>query len=255
VLALETVPALEARDSPLFFGISFSGVGGPLKAPCKIFRIRPVGSLSVFFMSASDDGMSDSMRAHIQYIMDERVPHIDDSNFSKEERDHVDSILLLLNSLNSFIEAFRADIELFDYAESHADLKMRWAPIACRDAAMTIYNFQDAIDHIFKAFKRCPPLKTLARERALRAAVGRAGAAFPTAEKMRNVTAHPVGHIGTAKARRDNSLRGSPVIVQNSWSGRKVMHSKEGREVSFEISETTVQTLMTLRNGVFKVFS
>jgi hypothetical protein len=194
----------------------------------------------------------ETLQARAASIMEEMVPHINDSSFSKDDRDQIDSILLLLHSLNSHIATLTADIELFDYAESHTDIMMRWSPIACRDAAMTIWHFQDALDYMLRALKRCPPIKTKERERALRSVIGRAAVAFP--KKMRHVTAHATSHIGTPQARKQNALRGTSVILQNSRIGRKVIHSVEGRELSFEMSNATIQTLKTIRNIVFAIF-
>jgi hypothetical protein len=198
--------------------------------------------------------MSESIDDYIAARFAAMAPAIDDSTFREDERQQVDSIRILLSSLNSFIEDFRSDLELFNYAEANPAVMMRWAPIACRDAAMTLWNFRDALNFIQSALKRCPNLKTQRKEHALRAAIGRFGAAFPFAEKVRNTTAHPVGQIATPKAREVNRLRGTPVLIHNSWAGRKVMHSKEGREVSFEISGATILTLEAVRNAVFNVF-
>jgi hypothetical protein len=194
------------------------------------------------------------MRAMMASVFEEMVPHVDDSSFSESERQQADSIALLLHSLNGFISDFRSDLELFDYAESHPDVMMRWSAIACRDAAMTIWNFRDALDHIQRAVKQCLPLKTKELERSLRAAIGRYGAMLPMAKKMRNVTGHPVSHIGTPEAWKQNVLRGTSVLVHNSWAGRKVIHSKEGMEISFELSEDTLEALITTRNKVFAAF-
>ena len=131
---------------------------------------------------------------------------------------------------------------------------MRWSPIACRDAAMTLWNFGDALKCIQSALKKCPSLKTQHKERALKAAIGRFGAAFPFAKEVRNATAHPVGEIATPEDREKNKLCGTPFLIQNARLGRKVVHSKDGREVSFEISGATILTLETVRNAVFNVF-
>ncbi len=56
-MASEAPPALVARDSPSFFGIFFSGVAGPLKAPCRICCKRclvSVVSRSSFLFMAKD---------------------------------------------------------------------------------------------------------------------------------------------------------------------------------------------------------
>jgi hypothetical protein len=143
---------------------------------------------------------------------------------------------------------------MFDFAEENLAMKMGWSSIACRDAAMTIWNFGDALKSIRSALKKCPSLKTQRKERGLKAAIGRFGAAFPFAKGMRNATAHPVGQVATPKDREKNKLRGTPFLIHNSRLGRKVMHSKDGREVSFEMSGATILTLETVRNEVFNVF-
>jgi hypothetical protein len=196
--------------------------------------------------------MSDSIREELQSIMEEQLPHIDDSTFSAGDRDHVDTISLMLGNLNSAINSLVADIELFDYAESHADVMMRWSAIACRDAAMSIGHFQEALGHLERAVSQCKPLKSKTRERSLRSVIGRTNAAFP--EKIRHTTAHAAGHIGTPQARKRNTIFGAPVIIHNSRIGRTVTHSVENGQVSFDMSGATVETLRQLRNDTFALF-
>jgi hypothetical protein len=218
-------------------------------------RRRAVSASS--YRSSSFNGtspISDSLAALAAERFAEMAPHIDDSKFSDPDRQHTQTLWLLLNSLNSFIDAFRADVELFDHAEADATVMMRWAPIACRDAAMTLRNFKSAIDTIEKTYRQCAPLRSRPRGYALRGAVGLFGAEFPDATDARNVTAHPVGQMDTAAARRRNSLRGTSVMVLNSWAGRRVLSTHNGREVSFEISEQTIETLKKVRNAVFNAF-
>jgi hypothetical protein len=119
---------------------------------------------------------------------------------------------------------------------------------------MTLWNFGDALKCIQSALKKCPSLKTQSKERALKAAIGPFGAAFPFATEVRNATAHPVGQIATPEDREENKVRGTPFLIHNSRVGRKVMHSKKGREISFEMSDATILTLERVRNAVFNVF-
>lgn len=166
-------------------------------------------------------------------------PRIDDATFPECERQQVNSILILLGSLNSLIEAFQADLELFDYAEQNPAVRMAWSSVACRDAAMTLWHFGDALKFIQRALKKCPSLKTQHKGRALKAAIDRFWAALPFANEVRHATAHQVGQIATPEHRKLNSLRGARVLLNNCRIGRKVMYSKAGREVSFEISGAT----------------
>ncbi len=205
-------------------------------------------------MSGAMDEFIAAELARIAAVLAGQPPRIDDSTFPECERQQVDSILILLSSLNSLIEAFRSDLELFDYAEQNPAVRMAWSSIASRDAAVTLWNFGDALKFIQSALKKCPSLKTQRKEVALKAAIGRFGAAFPFAKKVRDATAHQVGQIATPKDRKLNSLRGVRVLLINCRIGRKVMYSKEGREVSFEISGGTILTLETVRDTVFKVF-
>lgn len=196
---------------------------------------------------------SPSMQAYFDSIADETVPHINTNGFSALDQEQADSIYMLLENLNSLIDHFRNAVELFNYADSHADKRMAWCAIACRDASMTIGHFHETLEYVLRAVKKCPPLKSEKRERALRSVVGRAKAQLP--EKIRHTTAHSTKHFGTPDARRKNRLRGTPILVQNCWTAEgKVTHSVDGDELSFEMNENTVLKLQELRNGVFAAF-
>jgi hypothetical protein len=58
-----------------------------------------------FLMSDPPSGMKEYLKA----ITAKTIPHINDSGFSADDCDHVDSILLMLGSLNSAIDSLRAD--------------------------------------------------------------------------------------------------------------------------------------------------
>jgi hypothetical protein len=220
-------------------------------------------------MNGAMDELEAAELARIAAAVAAQPPRIDDSTFPERERQQVDSILLLLGGLSSLIEQFRADLELFDYAEQNlfawlgrderigrenAPERRAWLFIASRDAAMTIWEFSEALKFIRRALEICTRLRTPAKDHALKAAIDRFGAAFPFAKDVRHATAHPVEQIATPEERKKNTLRGAGVLIQGGLVGRKFTHSKNGREVSFEISSATILTLETVKNAVFDVF-
>jgi hypothetical protein len=196
--------------------------------------------------------MSDSIGEWLAKQMEEFTPVIDGSRFPPAEHQQATYLSGSFDLLTSFIEFFENDLELFDHAEADKNITMQWAPIACRDAALNLWGFRDALSRVQGAYRRCPRLQTEERERALESATADFSSAFPDAKDMRDITAHPVPHLA-AKGRKNPAINGW-LLVHNSWTGRKVMNSHEGREISFELSAETILTLRAIRKIVFSAF-
>ena len=187
-----------------------------------------------------------------------RVPHIDDSSFSETDRQHVDSIQLLLYALDGFISRLRSDLGLFDYAAKRAfqphqpTARRHWIHIAARDATITLWDFGDALTQLESTVRSCEPLRTKQRVTALRVAKGQFGNAFPDARRMRRVSAHPVGHFSTPQARRNNAHR--RMLGYGNIRNRTIEHTHEGRRISFDLSEETITKLEAICTAVFNAF-
>lgn len=196
--------------------------------------------------------MTESIDEFTKRRMNEFPPYIDETQFPEGERNRIRLLIRALPLLSSFMEAFQNDLDLFDYAERNDTLRMKWAPIACRDAILNLWCFYDALEQIGKALDRCKYLGGTVPKDVITVATQSFDASFPDAVNMRHITAHPAGHLA-AKSRKDHSINGT-VLIHSSWAGQTVKHSFEGREISFELSDDTVKKLTKIRDGVFSAF-
>ncbi|MFI4973726.1 MAG: hypothetical protein ACHP84_04200 [Caulobacterales bacterium] len=195
--------------------------------------------------------MGDSIDTWFARRMDETPPRIDQSTIPKAHRQRAQRLESSLRLLTSLIEAVSDDVALFDYAEAHSEVTMKWTPIACRDAAMNIWAFRDTLAQILTSLSRIQGVSTPARE-SLQGALSAFTSAFPDAKDMRDVVGHPASHIAAQGRGADNAANG--VLIQNSWAGRKVMNTYEGREISFELSAATLETLQAIRKVAYDAF-
>jgi hypothetical protein len=180
-------------------------------------------------------------------------PRINDAAFPENDRKHVDTILLMMNLLNGLIDRFSNDLELFDYAEEQ-ELGHRWSAIACRDAALALSDFKDALGCIKDATEQCLRLCTPPLLAAIKATQASFKSALPDATGSRHVAAHSAEHIGTPDNRERNTLSHVPILMQLARNGRIVISTRQGRYVSFEISSGTLAVLKSARTQVFDAF-
>lgn len=185
--------------------------------------------------------------------MEEDSPSVIDFALPEGERQKTIRIQTALDCLTRFIEAFEADLELFGHALENKAIEMRWTPIACRDAAMNLWAFYDALIYLKRTLPKCPSLRTAEKEKAVSAAQAAFEITFPDAHDMRDVAGHPVGHMAGKGQGKGHDING--IMIQNSWTtDRKVMNTFEGREISFELSGDTVSALRSIRKIVFDAF-
>lgn len=177
-------------------------------------------------------------------------PRIDDSSFPESDRRRVDTLLLMMRHLNSLIDRFTTDLELFDHAEAQ-ELGHRWSHVACRDAALALKDFRDALCYIACAAKECRRLSTPALLKTIAAAQQSFDITIPDAVGSRHMAAHSSEQIGTHDDRRRNRLSSVPILMHMARIGRRVTSTRQGREVSFEISVATLDTLKSVRAQVF----
>ena len=177
-------------------------------------------------------------------------PRIDDSSFTESDRRHVDTLFLMMNHLNSLIDRFAMDLELLDYAEAQ-QLGHPWSHVACRDAALALKDFRDALSYIMRAARECRRLRTPALLKAIEAAQRSFDLAIPDAAGSRHIAAHSSEQIGTHDDRRRNALSSVPILLHMARNGRRVTSTRHGREVSFEISVAMLDALKSVRAQVF----
>jgi hypothetical protein len=197
--------------------------------------------------------LGESIHEWVARRMEDSPPAVVNLRLPPAERQQTIYLDHAISFLSSLIDYFVADVEIFDHAEADQNLKMRWTPVACRDAAMTLWAFRVTLDHIEGRLGKCPSIWTADRHAALKAAKDAFTAAFPDAKDMRDIAGHPITHVAARGRRRArNDING--VVLHNVWAGRKVTNSYDGREISFELSPDTVTILRSIRKIVFDAF-
>jgi hypothetical protein len=182
-------------------------------------------------------------------ILSRRVPELGGAGAAEEQREQAGEIARLLGQLNAFVGDFRAGVELLDYADSRADLAHNWGPIACRDAAVALLGFRDALRGLMAVLGRDPALRPA--RRALRPVERRFAAIFPAIRAGRNGTRHASPQSQSPMPRHHNDMCDATILAHVSRRGRTVRHKKNGRELRFELTEQALWQLVALRNEAF----
>ncbi len=185
------------------------------------------------------------------------------TEFPAGERQAISHIGARLAALNSYIEDFDAAVSLFHMAigwisilqtpdlrryaaqlpEKRPDKLIRWATIAGRDGAMTIYHFGKTISSIREfGFVDCPVFKKEIDHAALRAAQKLFNTSFPNYLNLRHSISHSAELVKDIKTRDQNAA--GIWTFQNFLQKQTFHNTFNGKVFSFEIS---VQTLSRLR--------
>jgi hypothetical protein len=181
-------------------------------------------------------------------ILSRRVPALGGADDGEEEREAADEIARLLGELNAFVGDFRAGVELLDYSESRPDLAHNWGPIACRDGALALIGFRDALHGLVAALGRHALLRQA--RRALRPVERRFAAAFPSTRAGR-AACRASRSAATPLPRQHDDMCDAIILANVSRRGRAVRHRESGREIRFELTEHALWQLVALRNEAF----
>lgn len=181
-------------------------------------------------------------------ILSRRVPELGGEG-AAEARGQSGEIKQLLGDLNAFVGDFRAGMELLDYAETRADLAHNWGPIACRDAAVALIGFRDALRGLVAALGRDPALRPA--RRALRPVERRFASIFTTARAAQNGVRCASAQSQSPMPRRHDDMCDAIILAHVSRRGRTVQHNKNGRALRFELTEHALWQLVALRNEAF----
>ncbi len=173
-----------------------------------------------------------------------------------------------LTRLQGYILDFSADLDLFDFAEQRLDSLDRgdwemkrkfshWKAAAANDAAMTVYHFgkvRGALPGLIMGTECLAPLVD-------RAKLGKSGKFFETQLSDWALTRKGVAHSGDfAKSQNDvdnhktrdsvqrdglQIAEGAGVFISGMFQGRDMIHTVEGKLVSFSMTKDTLEKLYT----------
>jgi hypothetical protein len=199
-------------------------------------------------------------------------PKIPIADFPPVERQAIAHIGMLLLDLHSQVINFDAAFSLFLTSmgyiallntgdpklvnmvpQKDPKLLSRWALLAGRDSAMTIYHFAKVLEAIRQfAFLDCPTFKSRIDHHHLRAAQKMSDRWFPDALSLRHAVAHSVELDKDLKSKARNA-RGI-LTIRNAYVGARFVNTHEGKVCSYEMSAQTLSRLKQVQDTFYKPF-
>lgn len=227
-------------------------------------------------------------------ITSDPAPHIVTTAIPKAEYDATLRLARSLNDLHRYVQSFKSALRLFDFSRerqiasaqetavkiqqlmSNPDPKAAremideslihsdWCNIACRDGAMTLYHFGKTLHNIRAALGECKTVNSMVEPAPLRHATKQFEGAFPDFEAMRHAIAHANELWKNVAKYLQNAIRGGYTKGNISISGGSALTSMlnnrhfamtfEGRLVSYEMSEETLNKMVEIQNEYYSGF-
>jgi hypothetical protein len=194
------------------------------------------------------------------------IVHI--SAFPENEREHAFSLIGQFAALSQYTHGFEYALQLFDYSEnelsrlrtprpvmedSDARFKfMGWMQIAARDATMSLYHFAKAMEEIRDSFRYLPTFRPFVRHDIIRISAKLFAAHFPNYLKMRHSVAH-AAEFGSLEERKRNAA--GAISMRETLIGRKFTSSIEGRFLSTDMSDRSLNRLLDVEARFFSAFA
>lgn len=219
------------------------------------------------------------------------VPSFKYRTLPKEEWDGARRLEARLIDLHHYCDTFHAALALFDHAAAlhapvsstralikqgrlkaaqdareQAALYRKWLMIAARDGAMTIYNFDRAIESIPSVLHRCPTLEKLVTHDELRAAKDRFIHHFGSAAAIRLFVAHQAEVFGSDQEIKKHSYSGpvnaaginlpmaQGLMIGGVLQDRVYSVTTKGEIHQYEISQATLDQLVSVKQAVYGAF-
>jgi hypothetical protein len=140
-----------------------------------------------------------------------------------------------------------------------------WAKIAARDGAITIYNFSESIKGIRSGALANKSIKNLVDWPTYEQARDKFRESFPTARNLRHAVSHAAEMMSSSKQRGRNIVRkdfqghgfrteDSTFHVSQGIHGTTFFSSHANSVGSYEVTEETLKTLQSVRDGILKSF-
>lgn len=188
---------------------------------------------------------------------------------------------LNLSGLETHVIAFDAAFKLFGFSQEQFDRKrssfdragvdqsrlfLAWKFIAARDGALSIYNFAKIMEAIRSSMNEVPTIRAIVDHAAIRLAVKKFESKLPDFEGVRHSVAHSAEFVNSQEAIQRNAFSGTltagPVqgifkslTIHNSLVNSKFTTSLEGRLISYDVSQATLDVLNSAKRDFYAVFA
>jgi len=200
-------------------------------------------------------------------------PRLFPREFSKSDYDVVDHLSLIVSQPTSYAEDFQDALSLFDYCHEQRSVFISlgeedelakawqreffsrlssWQLVAARDGAMSIFQFGESMKFIKAGVHMAPSLSVMIDSEAWKSANRRFKKDFPRFEAMRHAVAHSAEMIKTRAHLKKNSA--GQMFIQSSLSGRQFQATYDGKLLSYEMSQETLNKLTLVLSEFYRAF-
>jgi hypothetical protein len=204
------------------------------------------------------------------------LPYLPIKSLPKSERVAATLLQNALWNIETYVEDLHSARMLFDHSttiskdsatknamsDSEANAVRKWPILACRDGAITIFNFAMCLESIKSTRFQTPSLK-FDKEK-IKAAGKTFREHFPDFDKIRHGVAHSAELMKNLE-HFDRNATTMPVklgqwsiprgtLIQNAIIGRRFALTYNGKVLSYELSELSVLNLAKVRSKLFDAF-
>lgn len=204
------------------------------------------------------------------------LPYLPIDSLPESERAAATLLQIALWNIEIYVEDLHSARLLFDHSaailsntktesqlpHSEACAVSKWSILACRDGAITIFNFAMCLDSIKSNRHQTPSLR-FDKEK-IRDAGKLFREHFPDFEKIRHGVAHSAELMKNLEQFDRNATMEptqlgqwsipSGTLIQNAIVGRRFALTHEGKVLSYELSEASVLNLAKIRSRLFAAF-
>ncbi len=221
---------------------------------------------------------SEQMLREVQTCLEDLVaaraampPRLDFATIPAAEKDAASSVELCLLNLEHFVRSFQSAASLFDYSfrrlregiqgpdglvlpEPRCDYQSRgWMGIAGRDGAMSIYHFGVTAAGVRSGLGLCRSVGARIDHKELRAALREFEQGFPAYVAMRDAVAHSADRLLSPSKLREHTPANN-VVIADGFIGSTFTTTWEGKALSYDLSQPSLNKLESTRRRIWNLF-
>jgi hypothetical protein len=165
-----------------------------------------------------------------------------------------------LGYLNNYVANFSETLSLFDFCQTQVDAfvgdKIRnpefsriraWQRIAARDGAMTVFHFGKTLEGINASRRDLPTAFKMVNRNKQGAAIKLLRDQFPHWERLRHAVAHAGELWKDLPSFQETAGDRKTATFRNFLSGRKLTFSFQGKAVSYELNQASLDSLVSAK--------
>jgi len=213
----------------------------------------------------------------------EFAPRFNKGGLPSQEAEGAGLIETNLMSLESYVRDLQSALYLFDFTainqnaarqvmqgNAHAanflEQSNGWQFLAARDGAMTIYHFATTLSGINETVAELSEFKTLMNREKMKSANKMLSEKFPNFGEVRHAVAHVADKVKNPRKFKTHSFSGSidsraikaenvsGLTISNMLVDRQFTNTWNGKLLTYELSQTTIDHLNCVRKEVWEAF-